>query len=57
MKIEQVHNTPKQLRKNKTLSIRTTLDVVAWLKKNQISATKIFDVAIAELGYCKPKEK
>lgn len=51
MKIEDVKNTQTEFRKNKLLSVRTTPHIVSWLKANQISATKIFNCAIKELGY------
>ena len=54
MKINEVKNTPQNFRKTKVLSVRTTPNAIEWLKKNQISATKIFNCAIKELGY---KEK
>ena len=51
MNMEDVKNTPKGERRSIVLSVRVTPNVLEWLKKNQISITKIANAAIKELGY------
>lgn len=55
MKIEQVKNTPQEQKRTMQLNVRLTADQFEWIKKQQISATKIFQLALTELGY-KPKQ-
>lgn len=51
MELKDVKNTPKGERRSIVLSVRVTPNVLKWLKKNQISITKIANAAIKELGY------
>lgn len=55
--MEDVKNTPKGERRSIVLSVRVTPNVLEWLKKNQISITKICNCAITELGYKKDKKE
>ncbi len=52
--------TPKRARRTKAITIRITMEITDWLKKNRYSPTKIFYEALRELD-CpytkKPKEK
>lgn len=54
MNIKDVKNTPKGEKRSIVLSVRGTPNILAWLKENKISPTKIFNCALKELGY---KEK
>lgn len=57
MDMKKVKNTPKGERRSVVLSVRVTPNVLEWLKKNQISITKIANVAIQELGYKENKKE
>lgn len=49
MEIEKIQNTLKDEMRSKVLSVRITPKQFNWLVKNRISATKLFNAAIAEL--------
>lgn len=51
MNLKNIKNTPKSERKSIVLSVRVTPKGLEFLKANQISASKIFDCAMKELGF------
>ncbi len=57
MDMKKVKNTPREHRKTIVLSVRVTPHILEWLKKNQISITKICGCAITELGYKAAKKE
>ena len=57
MNMKDVKNTPKGERRTVVLSVRVTPKILAWLKENKISITKICNAAIKELGYKEDKKE
>jgi len=49
MKLKEVQRKEDKIKRKVTMSIRTTKEVSEWMKENNVSPTRVFDLAIEEL--------